>query len=442
MNAISRGGLAILFCTTALSLGMSAHADDTVQTKLLERLNALEAELQQLKAQLAETSQKADQTEKRAARAEKQARNATASSDIVRPNSWHLAGYADVGVEITDGEDPDTFTSGKFNPAFHFQYKDLVLFESEFEVSTNLDGETDMALEYSQLDFLLHDNAVLVAGKFLSPVGQFQERLHPSWINRSFNAPAGFGHGGIQPISDVGLMLRGGIPVGERMFTYSVAVGNGPRAGHDGVEVEGFGRDDNSNKAISGRLAFFPLDDLEIGGSFLTAKVAPEADDTDEGHEDIAVRRAKKQAELALGEVQQSRYKLWGFDAAYTGGNWDIRTEYLKARLNGFGDGDADHGEPAPLSWKAWYAQVAYRLSDISTSPFIQRLEPVARYGEFRASGDHELEDETNEKRFNLGLNYWFTPSVVVKGGVEFRNYMASERADDTRLQLQLAYGF
>jgi len=444
MRAISYWGIAasMACAVSAVNLGTPAYAQQADQTQLIERLSALEAELRLLKQQLAETKTQADQSKKIAERADNRAQKAEKAADPVRPNAWHLAGYADVGIEFTDGEESDTFTSGKFNPAFHFQYKDLVLFESEFEVSTSNTGETDIEVEYSQLDFLLHDNAVLVAGKFLSPVGQFQERLHPSWINRSVNAPAGFGHGGIQPISEVGLMLRGGIPVGERLFTYSVAVGNGPRAGHGGVEVEGFGRDDNGNKAVSGRLAFLPFDDLEIGGSFLTAKVAPEVEEDGDGHGEEPIVDDHDEPVEVFEDLRQGSYDLWGFDTAYTGGNWDIRAEYLKADLKNFGEADDDHGEPEALSWKAWYAQAAYRLSDISDSPFIQRLEPVVRYGEFKVAGDHELEEETNEKRFNVGLNYWFSPSVVVKGGLEFRNYIAEEREDDTRLQFQLSYGF
>ena len=438
MKAISYWGIAASMATAVASISFTAplHAQDLDEAKLLERLTSLESEIQNLRDQLKETKKQADDTKKVAEKAQKKAANAEAAKDIIRPNSWHLAGYADVGIEFSDGENSDTFTSGKFNPAFHFQYKDLVLFESEFEVQTSATGETQVVIEYSQLDFFLNDNAVLVAGKFLSPVGQFQERLHPSWINKATNAPAGFGHGGIQPISDVGLMLRGGVPLGEKLFTYSVAMGNGPRAGHDGVELEGYGRDDNSNKALSGRLAFFPFDDLEIGGSFLTAKIAPEAEEAgaDDGHGD--------EAEEVVAEVAEGDYDLWGADMAFTKGNWDIRAEYLTADLKGLG-GDDDHDEePAPLSWTAWYAQAAYRLSGLTDSAFVDKLEPMVRYGRFTAEGDHELEDELNEKRFNVGLNYWASPSVVVKAGLEFRNYLAEERVDDTRLQFQMSYGF
>lgn len=440
MRAISFWRLAasMALATSVIGLSVPSYAQDTGQTELLERLSALEAELQLLKSQLAKTKTQATQTKEIAEKAATRAKKAEASVDVIRPSAWHLTGYADVGIEFSDGENSDTFTSGKFNPAFHFLYKDLVLFESEFQVETSSDGETDVTLEYSQLDFLLHDNAVLVVGKFLSPVGQFQERLHPSWINRMTNAPAGFGHGGIQPISDVGLMMRGGVPVGDRLFTYSLALGNGPRSGHDGVELEGFGRDDNDNKAISGRLAFFPFDDLEIGGSFLRAKIVQEAEDEVGGEVDDHDEEAE-----AIADLPQGDYDLWGADLAFTRGNWDVRAEYLNADLDGLGGGDDDHGDVVEaLSWEAWYAQVAYRLDGVANSSFLQKLEPVIRYGQFKVNGDHELEEETNENRFNIGLNYWLAPSVVFKSAIEFRDYSAEEREDDTRLQFQLSYGF
>ena len=445
MKAISYWGIAASMACAVSALSLSpTHAQSVDQAQILERLNTLQAELDALKKQLAETKKQADQSKEIAEKADNRALKAELATDRVRANAWHLAGYADVGIEFSDGENSDTFTSGKFNPAFHFLYKDLVLFESEFEVSTASNGETELALEYSQLDFLLHDNAVLVAGKFLSPVGQFQERLHPSWINRLTNAPAGFGHGGIQPLSDVGLMLRGGIPVADRLFTYSLAIGNGPRLGHDGVELEGFGRDDNSNKAVSGRLGFFPFDDLEIGGSFLFAKItAEEEEEPDDDHDDSVTLASVVPDSGSQQDLPLRDYDLWGVDAAFTRGNWDIRAEYLNADLKGLGDPDDDHGDVVePLSWRAWYAQTAYRLSGVSSSAFVQRLEPVVRYGEFITEGDHDVEDELNEKRWNFGLNYWVSPSIVVKSAIEFRNYLAEHREDDTRLQLQLSYGF
>ncbi len=107
--------------------------------------------------------------------------------------SWHLAGYADTTfiVRDFDGETTADFSAARFNPGFHFQYKDLVLLEAEAEIAIDGDGETELELEYAQADIFLHNNATLVLGQFLSPVGQFQERMHPTWINRMANPPPG-----------------------------------------------------------------------------------------------------------------------------------------------------------------------------------------------------------------------------------------------------------
>jgi len=318
-------------------------------------------------------------------------------------------------LKVGDNSAPDGFNSARFAPIFHFQYKDLLLLESELEITTASNGETSVDMEYTQLDFLLHDNAVLVVGRFLSPFGQFVERIHPTWINKMPNMPVGYGHGGISPISETGIMLRGGIPLGaDHRIAYSVAVGNGPRFGEEGLELEGTASDDNSNKAISGRLGFFVTPELELGGSLLTAKVTPEG-----------------------GVDPERQLTMWGMDGAYTKGAWDVRAELISADLkaaNGTGD--------RALNWQAWYAQAAYRLSGISDSAFVQNLEPVVRYGRCRLHGDRTMAEELNEKRFDVGLNYWLAASVVVKAALEHRNFEAADRQDDTRFLLQFAYGF
>jgi len=315
------------------------------------------------------------------------------------------------------------------------------MFEGEVEI-TQTDNETNVELENAQVNLLLHDNVTLAAGKFYSPVGQFQERLHPAWINRLPDAPAGFGHGGIQPLSEVGVMARGGARVGNDMrVNYSVAVGNGPRLGHGGVELEGFASDDNSNKSVAGRLGFFPIPELEVGGSFMTAElIGPEDHETE-----------------TLTDID---FDLWGADFAYVRGPWRFRGEYLNAEATGFpaeedheeaiifaaaedeGDG---HGEEASLAenteWQAWYVELAYRMSGLTDHPIGQNFEPVVRYGEYEVTGDHEAEEQS-EDRFNVGLNYWFAPSIVLKATVEWRDFVSDEIEDETRILFQLAYGF
>ena len=288
----------------------------------------------------------------------------------------------------------------------------------------------------------MHDNVTFVVGKFLSPVGQFQERLHPGWINRLADAPAGFGHGGVQPLSEVGVQVRGGIPMGDMRVNYALAVGNGPRLGHGGVELEGFADDENDNKALSGRFGFFPIPQLEVGASFLTAEVV--------GPED-------HETELPM----TGDYDLWGADFAYIRGPWRFRGEYLSDELSGFGPPEEDHHGPeilkssedgghddeeeellgADAEWEAWYVELAYRLSGLTDHRVLQNFEPVVRYGEYHVTGPDELAEQS-EDRFNVGLNYWFAPSIVLHTAIEWRDFVHDEIDDETLLQFQVSYGF
>jgi len=246
--------------------------------------------------------------------------------------------------------------------------------------------------------------------------------------------PAGFGHGGVQPTSDVGFMLRGGVAASDDFtFTYSLAVGNGPRFGHDEdeLELEGFGRDNDSNKSLGGRLAFVHKSSLELGFSYLDAGLSSEGGLQPDGD---------------IEPAKSADYRLWGADLAYSKGPWDIRAEYLNSKstplaVHAEEEEEEGHGGAEPVSWETWYAQVAYRLSGLSDNPVIGKIEPVLRYGEFKVRVEDVLM-ASSEKRWNLGVNYWLAPTIVVKAGIERRNFIVAGRTDETRYQLQMAYGF
>ncbi len=442
--------LAVIFFASLDANAQSIQNTDPSSQALLERIEKLESELNALRQAISQSAQTADAAQATAQNAIKtvnvvqkqtakamQGRYSGAESDA----KWHLAGYADVGFVGSDRPGADSFVTGKFNPGFHFQYKDLLVFESELEFSTTSDGETATELEYSQFDIILNDYITVVAGKYLSPIGQFQERLHPSWINKIQGAPAGFGHDGVQPTSDTGVQVRGAVPIGKSRLTYSLALGNGPRTTSEGgVALEGVGRDDNSNKSLGGRLGFFPIPNLEIGGSYLTAKVG--------GYEGEAVAHAETPIQVSSDDplgLDQARYTLWGMDGAYSKGALSARFEYLKSHRGTLFSitGEEPLGDVLPrLGMEAWYGQVSYRLSNVGDSDFLHNLEPVIRYGQFRISGHDELEEENAQDRFNVGLNYWLAPTIVAKAGLEWRNFKVLGVDSEQLYQFQIAYGF
>jgi len=386
-----------------------AHSDE----QLRQRINALGTELTELRAQVEETDRKAD------------AASRAVESDANARVKWHLAGYAAANFVSSDADGTNsTFGFGSFNPIFHFQYDNFFLFEAEPSITIGDDGETEVDLEYAQFNLILNDYVTLSAGKIVSPVGQFAGRLHPAWINKLPDAPPGFGHDGIQPSSEVGFQVSGGVPLGGDMVgTYAIAVGNGPRTGFHGIELEGFSGDDNENKAVQGRFGFLPMPYLEFGGSFMVAKSAG--------------------VPAATGPVSDGDFKLWGIDAAYTRGPLDVRGELLKGSLGSY-MGAADPGDAVTqmipgTDWTAWYAQASYRLSGVTDMPVLRDLEPVIRYSVFDVDGNFAGE---GERQIAIGVNYIIAPSIIAKVALQRRDFQAPGAANENRVLAQLAYGF
>lgn len=420
---ISYLGIALAISMTTLpAIGQAQSQGD-----IGKKISAMERQLQELKRQL-------ENTQKQIA---KNKNNTSMPADRAKVK-WHIAGYAHVGYEAGDEyeiggvADDDTFGTAQFSPILHFKYRDIAQFEAELKFKVKSDGTTDAELEYSNVNLFLHDNLTFVAGQYLSPVGQFQERLHPSWINKFPNAPVGFGHGEVQPSNDLGVQVRGGVPVGGMTFNYVLALGNGPQMSHHGVEMKAFAQDDNDNKAFSGRIGVIPLPHWEIGASFMRADV--------------------KGKEGANGFTTTAAYRLYGGDLSFTKGAWDLRAEYMTAKLGshfGQAEDDEDTSEIVSTRWTAWYVQAAYRLSGLTRQAILKNFEPAIRYGRYSGKG-HSGFLEANrsegigplEERISVGLNYYFAPSLVAKGSIDFRDFIDSTQSDDTRYLLQTSYGF
>lgn len=349
-----------------LAVGLPASGQAQSQTGLSGKIATMEKQLQELKRELEKTQKQVGKN--------KQATKLPQDNATIK---WHLAGYTDVTYTAADdyrigtaAAPDDTFGAAKFNPIVHFKYKDIAQFESELGFKVKSDGTAETELEYANINLFLHDNLTLVAGQFLSPVGVFKERLHASWINKFPNAPAGYGHGEVQPDSDIGFQVRGGVPLGDMTFGYALAVGNGPKMSHHGPELKAFASDDNGNKMVSGRFGIIPLPHWELGASFMTGLVNGKPG--------------------ARGYNTSARYRLFGGDLSYTKGPWDLRTEYLTSKLGshwGQAEDDENASELAATRWTAWYLQGAYRLSGLTKDSILKNFEPAIRYGRYQGSG-------------------------------------------------------
>ena len=372
MERLKAQGLLVLVLATAL-----AAQEDTVQ---------MQKDIDSLKASVAELHRA-------------QATNAD--------SSFMLSGYAAAGyayAEDTDGG----FDVVQFSPIFQYAYGDLVLFTGELEAKVNEDLETSVDMEYAAINLFLNDYMVLVAGKFLSPLGQFRQNLHPSWINKLPTEPIGFGEDGAAPVSFTGLEMRGGVPLGDMPSNYAIFVANAPVLELNDAEdaigaiaAEGATASDTAGYTVGLRYAIDPLSNCEIGVSGAIGKAALEG----EGKRDYSV-----------------------FDADFT---WHIDALDLKAEYSEQSVGKlASSVVPDEYTWRAWYAQAAYQFYTV-------HLEPVVRYGVF-----HPADSAFDRDQVALGLNYLYAPSVIAKAVYEINHADEAAEYDDNRFLLQLAFGF
>ncbi len=416
LRTISASFAALLLLNSPVVAQDNVSRIDQLEAKTI----SMEEELAALRAELETAKQTGSTEEVQTLHEETTAARQAAQRAERAANEWkdttsvtHISGYASADFVSTENGS-DAFVAN-FNPMFHFLYGNKILWEAELEVEVEENGDTEIGLEYTTVDIFLTDKLTLLAGKFLSPIGQFRQNLHPSWINKLPSAPPGFGHDGAAPISEVGLQLRGVAPVGANgRITYAAYIGNGPKLeGEDGeihaIEAEGFGGDPDDEKVFGGRIAFLPIPKLElaVSGAFGDAAVV-ENDETD-----------------IEGDPARD-YTVLGFDASYRWNEFDFRGEYVMQEV----DDQASSVAPEGGKWETWYAQTAYRFGQ-------DKWEGVIRYTDF----DSPHSDDSQEQ-WAFGINYLITPSAMVKLGYEANSGLAGEVTDDDRWVAQIAYGY
>lgn len=416
-----RTTLATLWTALLLATTPALAQTDAGRISELEAKTAVMAEeLDALREELKEAKQAASSEAVQAIREESTAALQAAQRAEKSANEWknttsvtHLAGYA--SADYVSPDNANAAFGANFNPIFHFQYDDRILWEAELEVEVEEGGDTAVALEYSTIDVFINDNLVFLAGKFLSPIGSFRQNLHPSWINKLPSAPPGFGHDGAAPLAEVGVQLRGGLKVGERgKLTYAGFVGNGPKLeGEDGeihgIDTDGFAGDPDDEKVFGGRVSFLPFPKLELA---ISAAVG-----------DASV--VENDAVDFEGDPTRD-YEVLGFDTSYQWNNFDFRGEYIQQKVAD----EASSVAPEGGTWETWYLQGAYKFGQA-------KWEGVVRYTDYTSP-----HPDRSQEQWAVGVNYLLTPSALLKVGYEFNDGLTGEATDDDRWLVQMAYGY
>ncbi len=318
-----------------------------------------------------------------------------------------MRGYAHSGLEVY--ENSSSFVGGSFNPIFLWQQSDRLLFEGELEIGFE-GGQTTVGLEYANISYILNKAVILRVGRFLLPFGIFGDRLHPRWINRLPSNPLGFSHDAqVGPTTDMGVELRGGLPMGSGKINYSLYIVNGPTL-NEGMAEPGEGgqlhytnyNDNNKNKAIGGRFGILPLSDssVEIGFSGQRGKVGDsESEYADVTATMLAVDFSMVKNITALSSVLD-----------------------VKAQWNQVSVSDAYYISPTDPTGtteytfenksNAWFVRGALKPAFVE-NPVLKNIEFTGRYS--RMTLPEGAAWETDQTQITFGFNYWLDWRTVIK---------------------------
>ncbi len=288
-------------------------------------------------------------------------------------------------------------------PIFLLQLNDHILLEAELEF-----GTSGVGVGYAQMDYIVNDWLTLVGGRFLGPVGFFNERLHPDWINKMPDFPLMMRQVSLADFSLNGIQARGaaylfGSPL---KLEYSLYLANGLGVPGEGIltDLADLGALKDTTTEVNDAMAF--------GGR--TGLWWPEIG-LNGGFSLFYNRR--------YGEDASNNIRLWGIDLNYHQGNWDFRLEYahMFQNTNGFLDDN--------IQRRGLYAQIAFRPYN-APAQVVQNLEFVFRFSYARFTGidptaldltafETPVDAPVDRDQYTFGINYFLAPSAVIKFAYE-----------------------
>lgn len=310
-------------------------------------------------------------------------------------------------------------------PIFLLQLNDHILLESELEF-----GAGGVGVGYAQMDYIVNDWLTIVAGRYLGPVGYFNERIHPDWINKMPDFPLMMRQVSLADFSLNGIQARGGAylfcsPV---KVEYSVYVANG--------------------LGLPGEAA---LSDLANLGAMRETTMDTNAAIAFGGRVGVGVPKLGINAGFSLfynrpyGEDVGTDINLWDIDVNYHKGNWDFRFEYafMFQETTAFLEDN--------IHRRGLYAQIAYRPND-ACNKFLANTEVVFRYGYARFKGidptaldltafESPVDVPVDRDQYTFGINHYIYDSLVVKFAYEINREHGIDLKDNVFIA-QLAWGF
>ncbi len=319
------------------------------------------------------------------------------------------------------------FEFQEFTPFFLVQLNKRILLSAELVFAPS-----GFALGQAQADIFLTDWLTMDVGYFLAPIGFWNERLDPEWINKLPDEPLVMRQVIPDGLTLTGLQFRGGkylfgSPVKMEYSVYATnSMGVPGTAGQPGWadigQVIGTTGNQNNGLAYGGRFGLWlPACGINFGVSeFANAPYS---------HPSGAVT------------------SIWQPYFNYHRGNWDFRFEYGQ-----------NYERTAPflgnsIERNGFYTQLAYRDYK-STRKHLQRLEYVARFSDARFRGINQagaaanvssfatpMDAPVDRNQYTIGLNYYLFPATIFKIAYEINEELKVNLKDNV-LFMQFATNF
>jgi hypothetical protein len=360
----------------------------------------------------------------------------------------HILGNSATSAMGATGPRPSTpggFYFGEFTPDFLLKLNDWIFLEAEIGIGSN--GSV-AAGSFAQADFFVNDWLTIIAGRFVAPIGFYNERLNNPWVNKLPGDVPGAGpllwQQVLPAMSLMGVQATGAFYLFNSPFKleYAAYISNGlnlaptPMNGipniNDLANLENMTNTFNiitNEKAFGGRLAlWWPAMGLEAGvsgmynGDYIDSRPA-----------------------LGSSGAFENSMSLWAVDLNYHKGNWDARFEY------GATYQQAQNFIGSNIRRQGLYGQIAYRPWDLPPG-ILQKLEFIYRYSfvEFRGIDPTTLDLSTfstpmdvpvRRQQNELGVNYWFYPRMVIKFAYQI-NDEPGFHLHDNQFVTELAWGW
>ena len=355
-----------------------------------------------------------------------------------------IAGAMAVGFSKIQGI-PGGFYYGEFSPDFFVKLNDWILLEAE----AALGSESSPSATFLQADFLVNDWLTIIAGRFVAPIGFFNERLNNPWINKlPADAPGSAPLPWLQVLpamSLMGVQARGSFYLGGSplKMEYAAYVSNGlnvtPATANAPTADEVANLENmtdtfsiiSNNKAFGGRLGlWWPEVGLEGGLSGMYSG------------DYLAVSQ-----DLSIG--------LWALDLNYHKGNWDARFEYgamYQQAPSSVVDANTNTSVPqSNIRRDGLYGQLAYRPWD-ARNKYLQRTEFVYRFSwaEFHGIDPNALvissyptpiDAPIRRYQNEFGINYYFYQRMLLKCAYQINTEPHNPQRDN-QFMTELAWGW